>query len=577
MSRKILALAAAAAVLVPVLIVGLGAQVKDAPPAEHLQSAADPVGGSAKPETAKIAPPKKLAVARDRTPLRGGEKAILKAMDEPATFEFVEAPLPDVVEWLQSKYSIPVVIDRKALADVGVEVNAHVNCSLSGIPLRSALELALHELQLTWTIKSDVLLITTPEVADQHLVVKAHDVTDLIVPLVDYRYRSDLPTTELDRCLNWWIAGFGMGGMGGVGAGTGTASSGAGSGGTGGGMFSVLNTTPFICGCSVVKRRADAYGAPDGTTYRAYDFDSLIDLITSTVRPSTWDACGGPGSIQRFRCMIVFAQTREVHREVELLLADLRAKQLASPTLLVELQWLWLDAKQHEQLVGGGKQATDGKHSLAVDAKALEELARTVPGFRGQIACSNAQAVHLASGDRRSVISSTIPVMDRSVGYQPMIQVPNVGIVVELSPIVAPGATTALLHVQSTVTRWAKPQPPLVHVGASWPPHLATEGGVVAPPPAPADQPGQPGKPAPTRYMAPQEITKEPGGSASSPIERPQMPAQQLATTLRVPLGKPVIVGAMTFAPEGDAGLDKAADNPRQLYVIATTSVVSEP
>ena len=54
------------------------------------------------------------------------------------------------------------------------------------------------------------------------------------------------------------------------------------------------------------------------------------------------------------------------------------------------------------------------------------------------------------------------------------------------------------------------------------------------------------------------------------------MPAQQLATTLRVPLGKPVIVGAMTFAPDGDAGVDKAADNPRQLYLIATTSVASE-
>jgi hypothetical protein len=575
MSRKILALAVAAAVLAPVLIVGLGAQVKDAPPAEHLQSAADPVRGGEKPKAAESAPPKKLAVARDRTPLRGGEKAILKAMDEPATFEFVAVPLPDVVEWLQSKYSIPVVIDRKALADVGIEANAHVNCSLSGIPLRSALELALHELQLTWTIKSDVLLITTPEVADQHLVVKAHDVTDLIVPLVDYRYRSDLPTTELDRCLNWWSAGFGMGGMGGVGGGTGTASSGAGSGGTGGGMFSVLSGTPFICGTSPMKMSVG--GTPYNTTGRNYDFDSLIDLITSRVRPSTWDACGGPGSIQRFRCMIVFAQTRDVHRDVELLLADLRAKQLASPTILVELKWLWLDTKQHEQLVGGGKQATDGKHALAVDAKALEQLARTVPGFRGQIACSNAQWVHLASGDRRSVISSTIPVMDRSVGYQPMIQVPNVGIVVELRPSMAPGATAAMLDVQSTVTRWAKPQPPLVQVGASWPPHLATEGGVVAPPPAPADQPGQPGKPAPTRYMAPQEITKELGGSASSPIERPQMPAQQLATTLRVPLGKPVIVGAMTFAPEGDAGLDKAADNPRQLYVIATTSVVSEP
>jgi Protein of unknown function (DUF1598) len=31
------------------------------------------------------------------------------------------------------------------------------------------------------------------------------------------------------------------------------------------------------------------------------DFDSLIELITSTVRPTTWDEVGGPGSIQEFR------------------------------------------------------------------------------------------------------------------------------------------------------------------------------------------------------------------------------------------------------------------------------------
>jgi hypothetical protein len=30
------------------------------------------------------------------------------------------------------------------------------------------------------------------------------------------------------------------------------------------------------------------------------DFDSLIDLITSTIKPTSWDAAGGPGSIQQF-------------------------------------------------------------------------------------------------------------------------------------------------------------------------------------------------------------------------------------------------------------------------------------
>ncbi|MEI8192119.1 MAG: hypothetical protein WCI75_20620 [candidate division NC10 bacterium] len=40
-----------------------------------------------------------------------------------------------------------------------------------------------------------------------------------------------------------------------------------------------------------------------------------------------------------------------------------------------------------------------------------------------------------------------------------------------------------------------------------------------------------------------------------------------------MPLGKPVVLGAMTFSPTDDAGLMKPAENPKQLYVIATTSI----
>ena len=45
------------------------------------------------------------------------------------------------------------------------------------------------------------------------------------------------------------------------------------------------------------------------------DFDSLIDLITSTVRPTTWDSVGGPGSIAPFETglSIVVSQTEEAH------------------------------------------------------------------------------------------------------------------------------------------------------------------------------------------------------------------------------------------------------------------------
>jgi hypothetical protein len=56
------------------------------------------------------------------------------------------------------------------------------------------------------------------------------------------------------------------------------------------------------------------------------DFDSLIDVVTSTIAPTTWSEVGGAGNIKSFfnSQSIVVSQTREVHRELEALLASLR-------------------------------------------------------------------------------------------------------------------------------------------------------------------------------------------------------------------------------------------------------------
>ena len=57
-----------------------------------------------------------------------------------------------------------------------------------------------------------------------------------------------------------------------------------------------------------------------------YDFDTLIELITSTVKPTTWDSVGGPASVAPFEhnLSIVVSQTQEVHAEIAKLLAELR-------------------------------------------------------------------------------------------------------------------------------------------------------------------------------------------------------------------------------------------------------------
>jgi hypothetical protein len=184
------------------------------------------------------------AVSLSDTP--AAEK-IKEALKSPAEFDFKETPLKDVVDELKNKYNIEIQIDRKALSDVGIGADTPITATLKGISLRAALRLVLRASALTYIIQDEVLLITTPEEAENHLETKVYPVADLVLP-------------------------------------------------------------------------EGASGEDQA------DFDSLIDLITSTVKPTCWDSVGGPGSIMPFatNLSITVSQTQEMHEEIENTLAKLR-------------------------------------------------------------------------------------------------------------------------------------------------------------------------------------------------------------------------------------------------------------
>jgi len=133
------------------------------------------------PSSAEPAPPKTQAPRRaPTTNLRFGEDAIEQALQEKTEMDFLEVPLSDLADYLSDYHEIGVIIDTKALDDVGIEVSIPVTVHLSNVSLRSALNLALRPLSLTWTIHADVLLITTTEQAETMLTIRVHDVADLV-------------------------------------------------------------------------------------------------------------------------------------------------------------------------------------------------------------------------------------------------------------------------------------------------------------------------------------------------------------------------------------------------------------
>lgn len=94
-------------------------------------------------------------------------------------FEFVDTPLSDVVSALQDDYGIPIKMDHKALEEIGIGSDEPVTINLHNISLRSALRLMLKQLQLTYVIKDEVLLITTAQEAESQLKICVYDVRAL--------------------------------------------------------------------------------------------------------------------------------------------------------------------------------------------------------------------------------------------------------------------------------------------------------------------------------------------------------------------------------------------------------------
>ena len=74
----------------------------------------------------------------------------------------------------------------------------------------------------------------------------------------------------------------------------------------------------------------------------AADFDSLIDLITQTVSPTTWDHNGGKGesiAASPTNLSLVVSQTQEVHEEIVDLLEQLRRMQDLQVTIEVRFYY----------------------------------------------------------------------------------------------------------------------------------------------------------------------------------------------------------------------------------------------
>lgn len=107
------------------------------------------------------------------------EQKILAQLDQQTTVEFLDTPLRDAMTFIGDLHGLPIIIEKTALEEAGIATDEPINRQLSGIKLRSALNIMLEPLGLTYLIEDEVLKITTAASAAERLETRVYTIRSL--------------------------------------------------------------------------------------------------------------------------------------------------------------------------------------------------------------------------------------------------------------------------------------------------------------------------------------------------------------------------------------------------------------
>lgn len=264
------------------------------------------------------------------------ELEIEQRLRTPVQLKYQNTPLSEVVDDLQQLSGVNIHLDPLGLSQEGVHTDTEVTVSLNReVSLKSALHLILEPLHLSYVIKDEVLKITSEQLRDGELKTYTYNVADLVIPIPNFVPSNNI---GLQGLINDAHAMSNQSALGIPGPAV-LVNDRAGQprAGTndnvlaqqiGGGPASTLSpsTIPIGSGPGGMGGAANA------------DFDSLIDLIVSTVSTETWaENGGGEAEIRPFptNLSLVISQTQAVHEEIADLLAQLRRFQDLQVTIEV--------------------------------------------------------------------------------------------------------------------------------------------------------------------------------------------------------------------------------------------------
>ncbi|MEX2288187.1 MAG: hypothetical protein WD648_13920 [Planctomycetaceae bacterium] len=267
------------------------------------------------------------------------EEKIQKSLSQPINLHFEKAPLREILQHISTTAGVDVFLDDLGLQDVGMTSDWQLSIDVDGVMLKSALNLLLEPLELAYTIQDEVLKVTSKTRQQGELVPVVYPVADLVVPIPNFPPAGDTKVYGTDG-MNWA-----------PGAGNFSVPSTGGLQQRPGQGFAQVNGNPQhvpIDGANRLTRNGMGVGPAGGAA--AADFDTLSQLIISTVEPGSWSEVGGEGTIEPFESTLslVIRATERTHEDIALLLEQLR--RLQDLQVAVEVRFITVTDRFFERI-----------------------------------------------------------------------------------------------------------------------------------------------------------------------------------------------------------------------------------
>ncbi len=115
-----------------------------------------------------------------RIQLTAREKKILEALESPMSIAWNERPLEEALQDLSNQIDQPLLIDKKSLEDLGLDLKKGVSLQGKGLSARSVLRSILASQGLTFVVKDETIQVVTVERSKSLLTTRVYYLGDLV-------------------------------------------------------------------------------------------------------------------------------------------------------------------------------------------------------------------------------------------------------------------------------------------------------------------------------------------------------------------------------------------------------------